>query len=91
MNKPMNLDRLAAEHAQKVISNTKDSKSSDIENTVTKTLGVLQEDGVYACFLYLLAKEKDLGKKIIEQMLDLLEGLGYGWKKPVKQDILPTM
>jgi hypothetical protein len=57
-----------------------------IENTVTKTLGVLQEDGVYACFLYLLAKEKDLGKKIIEQMLDLLEGLGYGWKKPVKQD-----
>lgn len=86
MNNPMNLDRLAAKHAQAVIANTKDSKSSDIENTVTKALGVLQEDGVYACFLYLLAKEKDRGKKVIEQMLDLLEGLGFGWNKPVKED-----
>jgi hypothetical protein len=86
MNKSMNLDRLAAKHAQAVIANTKDSKSSDIENTVTKALGVLQEDGVYACFLYLLAKEKEPGKKVVEQMLDLLEGLGFGWNKPVKED-----
>ncbi|NJR52924.1 MAG: hypothetical protein HC780_28540 [Leptolyngbyaceae cyanobacterium CSU_1_3] len=81
-----NLDRLAAKHAQAVIANTKDSKSSDVENTVTKALGVLQEDGVYACFLYLLAKEKEPGKKVIEQMLDLLEGLGFGWNKPVTEN-----
>jgi hypothetical protein len=81
-----NLDRLAAKHAQAVIANTKDSKSSDVENTVTKALGVLQEDGVYACFLYLLAKEKEPGKRVIEQMLDLLEGLGFGWNKPVKEN-----
>ncbi|NJK52089.1 MAG: hypothetical protein HC936_03385 [Leptolyngbyaceae cyanobacterium SU_3_3] len=81
-----NLDRLAAKHAQAVIANTKDSKSSDVENTVTKALGVLQEDGVYACFVYLLAKEKEPGKKVIEQMLDLLEGLGFGWNKPVKEN-----
>jgi hypothetical protein len=81
-----NLDHLAAKHAQAVIVNTKDSKSSDVENTVTKALGVLQEDGVYACFLYLLAKEKEPGKKVIEQMLDLLEGLGFGWNKPVKEN-----
>jgi hypothetical protein len=81
-----NLDRLAAKHAQAVIANTKDSKSSDVENTVTKALGVLQEDGVYTCFLYLLAKEKEPGKKVIGQMLDLLEGLGFGWNKPVKQN-----
>lgn len=83
-NTVVNLDRLAAQYAQAVIDNTKDSKSSDVENTVTKALGVLQEDGVYACFLYLLAKEKELGKKVIEQMLGLLEGLEFGWSKPVK-------
>ncbi|WP_008309188.1 hypothetical protein [Leptolyngbya sp. PCC 6406] len=83
---PINLDRLAAKYAQVVIVNTEDSKPKDIENTVTKALGVLQEDGVYACFLYLLAKEKESGKKIIEQMLDLLEELGFGWKKPAKDN-----
>ncbi|GET42752.1 hypothetical protein [Microseira wollei] len=78
-----NLDRLAAEKAQAVIANTKSQKASDVENTVTKTLGVLQEDGVYACFLYLLAKEKDNGKAVITEMLDLLEKLGFGWNKPM--------
>lgn len=86
MNTFTNLDRLAAKHAQAVIANTKDSKSSDVENTVTKALGVLQEDGVYACFLYLLAKEKEPGQKVIEQMLALLEALGFGWNKPVKEN-----
>jgi hypothetical protein len=85
-NTVMNLDRLAAKHAQLVVANTQDSKPSDIENTVTKTLGVLQEDGVYACFLYLLAKEKEPGKKVIEQMLDLLAGLGFGWNQPMKDN-----
>jgi hypothetical protein len=48
-----NLDRLAAQHAQAVVQ----SGDQNIETTVTKALGVLQEHGVYACFLYLLAKE----------------------------------
>ncbi|MBD2578555.1 hypothetical protein [Oscillatoria sp. FACHB-1406] len=85
-NTVINLDRLAAQHAQAAIANTKDSKSKDVENTVTKALGVLQENGVYACFLYLLAKEKELGKKIIEEMLNLLEGLGFGWNQPGKEN-----
>lgn len=54
-----NLDRLAAKYAQQIIANTKAKKASDIDNTITKALGVLQEDGVYACFLYLLAKERE--------------------------------
>ncbi len=85
-NTPINLDRLAAQHAQTLITDTKDEKPSDIENTVTKTLGILQEDGVYACFLYLLAREKEPGKKVIEQMLNLLEGLGFGWNKPMNNN-----
>ncbi|NJM66634.1 MAG: hypothetical protein HC851_13715 [Acaryochloris sp. RU_4_1] len=88
-----NLDRLAAQHAQAVIADTKDRKSSDVENTVTKALGVLQEDGVYACFLYLLAKEqaskedkkknkKSAGEILVKYMLDLLDSLKIGWDKP---------
>ena len=77
-----NLDRLAAETAQSVITNTKNQKAKDIENTVTKTLGVLQEDGIYACFLYLLAKEKDNGKAIVKEMLLMLEKLHFSWESP---------
>jgi hypothetical protein len=82
-----NLDWIAAKYAQEVIRkslNIKDKKASDVENTVTKALGVLQENGVYACFLYLLAKEKELGKAIVEEMLNLLEKLGFDWNKPMK-------
>ncbi|ABU60266.1 hypothetical protein [Roseiflexus castenholzii] len=77
-----NLDRLAAEYAQNIIKRTKDKKASDIDNTITKALGVLQENGVYACFLYLLAREKENGSVVVEEMLNVLNGLGFGWGKP---------
>ena len=79
----MNLDRLAAGYAQEIIRRTSDDKASDIENTITKSLGVLQESGVYACFLYLLAKEKKERRVVvIEEMLGLLDSMGFGWGKP---------
>lgn len=86
MNKAPNLDRLAAEHAQHFIHLTAGEDSGDVDNTVTKSLGVLQEDGVYACFLYLLAKGKGRGKHLISEMLGLLEKLDFGWGKPSGQD-----
>lgn len=73
-----NLDRLAAQHAQAVVQ----SGDQNIETTVTKALGVLQENGVYACFLYLLAKEKENGKRVVREMLQLLAGLGFDWGLP---------
>jgi hypothetical protein len=81
-NTQLNLDRLAAKHAQKIINLTTNITASDVDNTVTKALGVLEENGVYACFLYLLAKEKENGKVVVDEMLNLLEGLGFGWGKP---------
>ena len=78
----LNLDWLAAQHAQAIIKRTKDKKTSDVDNTITKALGVLQENGVYACFLYLLAKEKENGSVVVAEMLSLLDGLGFGWGKP---------
>lgn len=77
-----NLDRLAARHAQQLIEDTREQKAGDVDNTITRTLGVLQENGVYACFLYLLAKEKDIGMVIVTEMLTLLDGLGFGWGQP---------
>ena len=75
------LDRLAAQHAQAIVK----LGDENIETTVTKTLGVLQENGVYACFLYALAKEKENGKKVVDEMLNLLDGLGFGRDKPTDQ------
>jgi len=61
---------------------SKQQLASELDNTVTKALGVLQENGIYACFLYLLAKEKDIGKVVIGEMLNLLEELPFEWRKP---------
>jgi hypothetical protein len=83
-NANSNLDRLAAQHAQAIIRRTSSKKASEVDNTITKSLGVLQENGVYACFLYLLAKEKENRDVVVDEMLSLLEGLGFGWKKPTK-------
>ena len=53
-----NLDYKAAKNAQQIIATTIDegNKPSDVENLATKTLGVLQENGVYACLLYLYSR-----------------------------------
>lgn len=76
-----NLDYLAATRAQEIIKRTSAKASArDVDTTVTKALGVLQTNGVYACFLYLLAREKDIGKIVVEEMLDVLQDLG--WNKP---------
>jgi|SRR6266545_3161100 len=82
-NSQPNLDRLAAERAQEIIRRTSGKKAGDIDNTITKSLGVLQENGIYACFLYLLAKEKENSDVVVDEMLSLLAGLGFGWDKPV--------
>jgi len=70
-----NLEYLAARHAQELLA--KKHKDIDInENTITKTLGVLQENGVYACFLYLLAREKQAGEVVVKEMRQMLEAVG---------------
>lgn len=82
-NTQSNLDRLAAQHAQAIIRRTGSKKASEVDNTITKSLGVLQENGVYACFLYLLAKEKENSEIVVGEMLSLLDGLGFGWGRPM--------
>jgi hypothetical protein len=96
-----NLDKLAARCAQQVIARTRDKdrkdklctrqSAGDVDNTVTKALGVLQENGIYACTLYLLSRTQDdeqqIAAVITDEMLELLAGLGFeGWEKPAITD-----
>jgi|Deesub1362A_J573_1020465.scaffolds.fasta_scaffold31809_2 hypothetical protein len=72
------LDRVAAEHAQKMVK-AHDAKKDDAENlerVATKALGVLQENGVYACMLFLYSrpeKEQPYAQTIREQLIKLLD------------------
>lgn len=59
-----NLDQLAAQTAQKIINQTKDKA----ENLITKALGVLQENGVYAFVLFLLSRTSE-EKKMAEEVV----------------------
>lgn len=71
-----NLDYLAAHHAQEVVrALSGDPKKAEI--SITKTLGVLQENGVYACFLYLYAREGETGLKIAAEVLNLFASLKF--------------
>lgn len=57
MSKNKNLDYLAAKTAQRIVEESKGYNApKDIENTVTKALGVLQAQGVYALYLYLYSQ-----------------------------------
>lgn len=60
----LNLDQKAAQYAQSMVKNSKDIQNvkkpiDTLERLVTKTLGVLQEQGVYAMMLFLFSRTSD--------------------------------
>ena len=80
----VNLDQLCAQFGYQIADavNEKFHKQADTENLITKSLGILQEDGVYAFFLYLASqiKPNDQGKNrsgaaraLANQAADLLK------------------
>lgn len=76
----LNLDLLAAQHAQQIITRTKKIKAEDVDNMITKTLGVLQENGLYACSLFLLARKpkEPHARVILDELYNLLQAMGWG-------------
>ncbi len=83
-NRERHLDRLAAYHAQEIVRRADRGQAADMDNTVTKALGVLQEDGIYACALFLKSRSGDEKKRadiVMDEMLKLLDE-GFGWGKP---------
>jgi hypothetical protein len=80
-----NLDVLAARTAQGIIDDTRlmngaKLDAGKVDNLVTKALGVLQENGVYAALLYLYSRteksDKFIAEKTRERLLSLLPELG---------------
>ena len=63
----LNLDYVCMKYAQE-ISRISDS---NLENNLRKALGVLQEDGIYAMFLWL--EDKDKEKNIRKNLINLLD------------------
>jgi hypothetical protein len=55
----LNLDQLAAQHAQEMVLKTMKNDNKIFERLVTKTLGVLQSQGVYAMMLFLFSRSSD--------------------------------
>ena len=77
MEHTLNLDRLAAEKAQKMVEQAAAGISGvkkpveTLERLVTKALGVLQAQGVYAMMLFLFSRSSDEQKvaPVIRQQL----------------------
>ena len=72
-----NLDRLCAEFGWQIARQVHAALKKQAENHITKSLGVLQEDGVYAFFLYQASRksEKAGADKLGEQAAQLLSRL----------------
>jgi hypothetical protein len=72
-----NLDLIAARTAQDIIKRTEEQKqdASAVDNLLTKSLGVLQENGVYAVLLYLYSRSNSTEKPIAESTRLKLFGL----------------
>ena len=82
------LDRVAANRAQEIVDEAVDGQAAkDVDNLVTKALGVLQENGVYACFLFLFSRTQDKEKNIAQVVREKLLALASadlpfdGWEK----------
>jgi len=70
-----NLDKLAAEKSQEIVGLSESLKDKNVnkpietlERLVTKTLGVLQEQGVYAMMLFLYSRTSS-EQKVAEQAI----------------------
>jgi hypothetical protein len=64
----LNLDAACAKLGAKLAA----SGNKDTENSITKALGVLEEQGVYAMFLYLHAREKNWGQATSKELAAFL-------------------
>lgn len=74
-----NLDQLCAQYGWSMAEQVHQAIGKSTENHITKSLGVLQEDGVYAFFLYQASRgqrEKACAEKLQDQAKELLKQAG---------------
>lgn len=67
----VNLDRLCAQYGWEMARNVFAALKKNAENHITKSLGILQEDGVYAFFLYQCSRDDgNLGSQSAKLLAD---------------------
>ncbi|RDV81260.1 hypothetical protein [Ammonifex thiophilus] len=96
-----NLDLWAAETGRRILEQAKPESKKEVnglQSTLTKALGILQESGIYAFFLYLLAKreKKDakakndpcrvILKQVLEDFGQKKDRFGFSGEAPVLPD-----
>lgn len=76
----INLDLECAKISEKITRELSEDKKKrkEAEPHITSAIGVLQEDGVYALYLYLKAKNKDIHQKIETETPQLLHKIFPG-------------
>lgn len=67
-----NLDQVCAQFGYAMADETHKAIGKNAENHITKSLGVLQEDGVYAFFLYQASRKGNGADQLREQAHALL-------------------
>lgn len=75
----INLDQLCAKYGWQIAGEVHKAIKKQAENHITKSLGVLQEDGVYAFFLYQASRgsrEKPGAENLTEQAKAFLKEAG---------------
>ncbi len=61
------------------------------EKTLTNALSVLEEQGVYACFLYLNAQAKDAGRKVSTELAGFLQTIPAESPLLGNRDLFPAL
>lgn len=68
----IHLEPLCAEYGMRLIDEDDQTSMNDKENTLTKALGVLAENGIYAMSVFLLSCHKpEYGKKVLGTLVQL--------------------
>jgi hypothetical protein len=81
-----NLDQLCAQRGYQIAEEVHSKMGKNAENHITKSLGILQEDGVYAFFLFQISRsqrEKEGARKLEYLATALLQSAGInGFQSP---------
>ena len=80
-----NLDLKTAKVGRQIVKNSKSNGDTEIGNVIQNSLGILQEDGIYAYFVYLFSEKAEnngsnfyvVGKRTWNFLKKSEEGLGY--------------
>ncbi len=68
-----NLDLECATASERIIQSISNAGKKEAQTSITKTLGILQENGIYGFYLYLRAEGQNLHAAIEQESKNLLK------------------